>query len=84
MATVQSAQLDRKKLMADPVMVTTICVLVVFLALFILYPLAILLVDSFITESGPTLEVFQRILAMVRRLSSMASEPISKMGASSC
>lgn len=64
MATVQGAQLDRKKLMADPIMVTTICVLVVFLALFILYPLAILLVDSFLTESGPSLSIFERILSM--------------------
>ena len=64
MATVQGAQLDRKKLMADPIMVTTICLLVVFLALFILYPLAILLVDSFLTESGPSLSIFERILSM--------------------
>ena len=42
----QSASLDRKKLFADPVMITTIAVLIAFLSLFILYPLAILLVDS--------------------------------------
>ena len=42
----QSASLDRKKLLADPVMVTTIVLLIVFLCVFILYPLAILLVDS--------------------------------------
>ena len=47
MAKSQSAALDRKKLMADPVMVGTIVVLITFLTLFILYPLAILLVDSF-------------------------------------
>ena len=51
MATAQGASLDRKKLLADPIMVTTIVVLVTFLALFILYPLAILLVDS-LTELG--------------------------------
>ena len=38
--------------------------LIAFLTLFILYPLAILLVDSFITESGPSLDVFSRVLAM--------------------
>lgn len=64
MAKSQSAALDRKKLMADPIMVTTIVVLIAFLTLFILYPLAILLVDSFITDRGPTLEVFSRILAL--------------------
>ena len=46
MATRQSAALDRKKLLADPIMVTTIVVLIAFLTLFILYPLAVLLVDS--------------------------------------
>ena len=37
----QSASLDRRKLLADPIMVTTIVVLIAFLTLFILYPLAI-------------------------------------------
>ena len=49
MAKDQGAALDRKKLMGDPIMVTTIVVLIAFLTLFILYPLAILLVDSFVT-----------------------------------
>ncbi len=64
MAKTQSAQLDRKKLMADPILVTTIVVLIAFLTLFILYPLAILLVDSIVGEHGPTLSIFQRVLAM--------------------
>ncbi len=64
MAKDQGAALDRKKLMGDPIMVTTIVVLIAFLTLFILYPLAILLVDSFVTENGPSLEVFSRVLAM--------------------
>ncbi len=46
MNTKQSAALERKKFFADPVMVITIAVLTVLLALFILYPLAMLLVDS--------------------------------------
>ena len=64
MAKDQGAALDRKKLMGDPIMVTTIVVLIAFLTLFILYPLAILLVDSFLTDSGPSLSVFARVLAM--------------------
>lgn len=64
MARTQSAELDRKKFYGDPIMVTTIVVLIAFLALFILYPLAILLIDSFITDDGITLSVFQRVLAM--------------------
>lgn len=50
--------------MADPIMVTTIVVLIAFLTLFILYPLAILLVDSFVTDRGITLDVFARVLAL--------------------
>ena len=65
MATRQSAALERKKLMADPIMVTTIVVLITFLTLFILYPLAVLLVDSvYGKESGLTLDIFKRIFGM--------------------
>ena len=60
MAKGQSAQLDRKKLMADPVMMTTIVLLIVFLSLFILYPLAILLVDSVYSQgTGLTFQFFR-------------------------
>ncbi len=64
MARGQGAALDRKKLMADPIMVTTIVVLITFLTLFILYPLAILLVDSFYGDGRLTFDVFKRIFAM--------------------
>ncbi len=64
MANGQGAALDRKKLMADPIMMTTIVVLITFLTLFILYPLAILLVDSFVGEHGVSLDTFRRVLAM--------------------
>jgi len=60
----QSAALDRKKLMADPIMVTTIVVLITFLTLFILYPLAILLVDSFVGDGSFGFGIFERIFAM--------------------
>ena len=65
MASRQSAALERKKLMADPIMVTTIVVLIAFLTLFILYPLAVLLVDSvYGPETGLTMSIFQRIFQM--------------------
>ena len=57
----QGAALDRKKLMADPIMMTTIVVLITFLTLFILYPLAILLVDSVLVKGHVTLSIFHRI-----------------------
>ena len=58
MAKGQGAALDRKKLLADPIMVTTIVVLIAFLTLFILYPLAILLVYSFSGDGGFGFGVF--------------------------
>ena len=64
MARTQSAALDRKKLMGDPILVTTIVVLITFLTLFILYPLAILLVDSFVGDGGFGFNVFKRIFDM--------------------
>ena len=65
MASRQSASLERKKLLADPIMVTTIVVLIAFLTLFILYPLAVLLVDSIYgKETGLTLDIFKRIFGM--------------------
>lgn len=64
MSKKQGAALDRKKLMADPIMVTTIVVLITFLTLFILYPLAMLLVDSFYGDGGLTLDIFRRIFQM--------------------
>jgi iron(III) transport system permease protein len=61
MANSQGKTLDRKKLLGDPIMVMTIVVLITFLTLFILYPLAILLVDSFVGDGVFGLSVFQRI-----------------------
>ncbi len=64
MAKGQGAALDRKKLMKDPIMVTTIVVLIAFLTLFILYPLAILLVDSFVGDGHFGISAFRRIFAI--------------------
>ena len=64
MARTQGAALDRKKLMGDPILVTTIVVLITFLTLFILYPLAILLVDSFVGDGGFSFNMFKRIFDM--------------------
>lgn len=64
MAQDQGKALDRKKLLGDPILITTIVVLIAFLTLFILYPLAMLLVDSFISGGGITFDVFARIFQM--------------------
>ncbi len=51
MAT-QGKTLDRKKLLADPILLSSIIGIFVFLMLFILYPLAILLTDSAVVETS--------------------------------
>lgn len=62
----KSRQLDRRKMLSDPVLMGMIGVLLVFLVLFIVYPLFVLLVDSFYTEGNLTLSVFERVLSMQR------------------
>lgn len=62
----QSARLERKKFFSDPILISMIAVLLIFLALFILYPLLMLLVDSFYSEGTVTLSVFKRVLSLER------------------
>lgn len=62
----KSAQLERKKLFSDPVLMGMIIVLLVFLTLFIVYPLFVLLIDSVYTEGVFTFDVFKRVLSMER------------------
>ena len=62
----KSAKLERKKLFSDPVMIGMIAVLLIFLTLFIVYPLFVLMIDSIYTEGKLTLSVFQRVLNMQR------------------
>ena len=53
----QSAALDRKKFFGDPVLIVSVVILMIFLALFIIYPLAILLVDSVLKDGRLTGEI---------------------------
>ena len=62
----KSAELERKKLLSDPILIGMIGFLLVFLVLFIVYPLFVLLLDSFYTEGQFTLSVFTRVLNMQR------------------
>ena len=43
-----------------------VAIVLIFLALFILYPLLMLLADSFYTEGRVTLDVFKRVLSLER------------------
>ena len=60
----QRRKLERKKLLGDPIMITTIVLLVTVLTVFILYPLAILLIDSIYGSNGLSLNTFARIMQM--------------------
>ncbi|MCC8126630.1 MAG: iron ABC transporter permease [Clostridiales bacterium] len=62
----QSAELERKKFFSDPILISMIVVLLVFLSLFILYPLLMLLIDSVYSEGRITADVFKRVLSMER------------------
>ncbi len=75
MKTHQSAALERKKFFADPLMVFTILLLVVLLMLFILYPLAMLLLDSVYVQET-------ELVPLETILSGEADTPYSKDGAS--
>lgn len=66
MAGNQSKALERKKMMADPILLSAIVILLVFLCLFILYPLFVLLIASVYTEGKLTLDVFKRVLSLQR------------------
>ena len=66
MATSNSKRLDRKKFFGDPTLVVTVAILTIFLLLFILYPLSMLLIDSFYEEGTVTFSVFGRVLDMGR------------------
>lgn len=64
----QGKSLDRKKLLADPIMIAAIAGIFLFLFLFILYPLAILLADSAVVDTGSGTKIgfgnFVRIFKM--------------------
>lgn len=63
----QKAVLDRKKMMSDPSLMVAIVILFIFLTVFILYPLVMLLIDSFYEEqTGVTISIFSRVLGMAR------------------
>ena len=63
MKTHQSAALERKKFFADPLMDFTILLLIVLLMLFILYPLAMLLLDSVYVQDTALLPLVEVLSA---------------------
>jgi len=59
-----SRSLDRKKLLADPILLLTIIAIVLFLTLFIAYPLFSLLQESVYNNNRISLDAFGRVLGL--------------------
>jgi iron(III) transport system permease protein len=55
MTTLQYRRLEKKKFLSDPILLPVIILLLVFLALFILYPLSMLMTDSVYASNAYTL-----------------------------
>ena len=70
MSVRQARQLERKKFLADPWLLPVIILLLVFLALFILYPLSMLMADSVYTGKAYTLYTVEESIEEVRLLAS--------------
>ena len=62
----QSTALDRKKFFSEPILVFAVVVLIVFLALFVIYPLAILLVDSIYANGHLTGTILDNVIHLER------------------
>ena len=62
----QGARLDRAKFFHDPLLVVTVSVLILAMLLFILYPLAYLLIDSVFVDGKVSWSVFDRVLHLSR------------------
>ncbi len=60
----QKSDLDRRKFLSDPILVTAVAAIFVFLLLFIVYPLAILLVESIQVDGSISFATFRRIFDM--------------------
>ena len=77
LASARSKQLDRKKLMADPIMVIVIAAVLAFLLMFVVYPLTTILTQSFETDY-PTMLVNKgnALLALVRQEEALEDNPV--------
>lgn len=62
--TLQGRKLDRKKMFADPILMCVIIGVAILLILFVIYPLVMLLGESFESESGNIFENYINIFKM--------------------
>lgn len=68
MTTLQYRRLEKKKFLSDPILLPVIILLIVFLALFILYPLSMLMTDSVYAGNAYTLYTVQESPEEVKAL----------------
>ena len=84
MATAKGAKLDRKKLFNDPILIVTIALVILFLVLFILYPLSTVLLQSFSrSEIGFMQELSdagKAITAQAKDVDGMEDQPVALLG----
>ena len=85
MANKKAKQLDRKKLLGDPLLVTVILAIMAFLLLFIVYPLWTVTLQSFSrSETGMIQEVKETgewLTSTAKAMPEEFSQPVSNLGA---
>ena len=84
MASAKSRQLDRKKLLADPVMIFAIIVVLAFLLLFVVYPLCTILTQSFTTDDSPYVSAVSKngreLAALAGNDEALLASPYAQLG----
>ncbi len=81
MASPQSRQLDRKKLLADPFMVLVIILVLGFLLMFVVYPLLTILTQSFETDYSTMMFTNgTRLTALARQDQALQENSVYQLG----
>ena len=80
-ASSRSKQLDRKKLLADPIMIFAIILVMAFLLLFVVYPLCTILTQSFQTDYPNSLTSNgQKLTSLVKQDPALADSIFYQLG----
>ena len=80
-ASSRSKQLDRKKLLADPIMIFAIILVMAFLLLFVVYPLCTILTQSFQTDYPNSLTSNgQKLTSLVKQDPALADSVFYQLG----
>ena len=81
MASARSKQLDRRKLLADPITVFVIILVMAFLLMFVVYPLTTILTQSFETDYATMLSnAGNRLVNLVKQDEAMQGNRVYQLG----